>query len=792
MSDRADLPRAAVRRAAAAKLATAVATTAVALALVALAAPAAYGHAFLVKTEPGGGARLATAPDALLLHFSEPFVAGSERVELRRPGGEPVELAKPVVDGNVLRQPLPQSLSGVFVVDWYVLSDDSHDSAGELAFAIAAGGALPEVRGEATPLSWPQMLAMWLSFTGLALAMGGIASERFVWARAGAAAAVRRAPVGLGLALFVAASLGQLGILVASGAGGPADGVRLGALAGAVFTRPGLLSVAIVVLGGLAGALAASARLRALALAPLLLATFAVAARGHSGTSGHAWAVPANAVHLAAGALWAGALIHAALVLWSGREARRELLALGARRYAALAVPAVIATLAAGALTALAQFGRPAELLTTGYGRTLLVKGALVGLALAVALAARLLALPPPTPGEPARARLHVAHLFGAAGTVALVAALLTPQPAWLAALALFVGSVVYVALRLGPLQEVPDRRERARKAARIVAVAFAGLLASAILAVVARARAVDGAAEAAWTAPLRVVLLAIAVALAIAALVRALPQPRRAAARLLRRLTVAEALMLLAVLAAAAILANVPPPRSAPANTRAILGPPPLEGPSIRLADLAGHLVVGSAVTRDELRFEVVLPSSGLAAGARLTAEARKPSGVSTDLRPRPCGDGCFTIRYRLPKGTTTITARASAPEWSGGEARFEVAWPPGEERADLLGKVIRTLRRAPAVKGTERVTSGPGYDSRALRFRMSGKEFLDTELYQRGAVDVRVLGEEDGLRELAFALPASRIWYRMWIDERFRIRRERILSPGHLITRKLDYPQR
>lgn len=790
MSDRGDLRCAAVRRAAAAKLAIAVATTAVALALVALAAPAAYGHAFLVKTEPAGGARLSTAPDALLLHFSEPFVAGSERVELRRPGREPVELAKPVVDGNVLRQPLPQSLRGVFVVDWYVLSDDSHDSAGELAFAVRAGGALPDVRGEATPLSWPRMLAMWLSFTGLALAMGGIASERFVWARAGAAAAVRRAPVGLGLALFVGASLAQLGLLLLSRAGGPADGV-LGALVGAISTRPGLLSVAVVVLGGLAGALAASARLRALALAPLVLATFAVAARGHSGTSGHAWSVPANAVHLAAGALWAGALIHAALVLWSGREARRDLLALGARRYAALALPAVIATLTAGALTALAQFGRPAELLTTGYGRTLLVKGGLVGLALAVALAARLLALPPRTPGEPARARLHVAHLLGAAGTVALVAALVSPQPTWLAALALFVGSLVYLALRLRRLPEVRDPRKRARKAASILAAALAGLLASAILAAVARAGA-EGAAEAAWTAPLRVVLLAVAVALAIAALVRALPQPRRAAAQLLRRLTAAEALMLLAVLAAGAILANVPPPRSAPANTRAILGPPPLEGPTIRLADLAGHLVVGSAVTRDELRFEVVLPSSGLAPGARLTAEARKPNGVSTDLRPRPCGDGCFTIRYRLPNGTTTITARASAPGWRGGEARFEVAWPPGEEQADLLGKVIRTLRRAPAVKGTERVTSGPGYDSRALRFRMSGKEFLDTELYQRGAVDVRVLDEEDGLRELAFALPASRIWYRMWIDERFRIRRERILSPGHLITRKLDYPQR
>ncbi|MBW3609500.1 MAG: hypothetical protein KY463_14385, partial [Actinobacteria bacterium] len=418
--------------------------------------------------------------------------------------------------------------------------------------------------------------------------------------------------------------------------------------------------------------------------------------------------------------------------------------------------------------------------------------GALVGLALAVALAARLLALPPRTPGEPARTRLHVAHLLAAAGTIALVAALVSPQPAWLAALALFVGSLVYLALRLRRLQEVRDPRKRARKAARILAAALAGLLASAILAAVARAGAVEGAAEAAWTTPLRVVLLAVAVALAIAALVRALPEPRRAAAQLLRRLTAAEALMLLAVLAAGAILANVPPPRSAPANTRAILGPPPLKGPAIRLADLAGHLVVGSAVTRDELRFEVVLPSSGLAAGARLTAEARKPNGVSTDLRPRPCGDGCFTIRYRLPKGTTTITAHVSAPEWSGGEARFEVAWPPGEERADLLGKVIRTLRQAPAVKGTERVTSGPGSTNRALGFRMSGKEFLDTELYQRGAVDVRVLDEEDGLRELAFALPASRIWYRMWIDERFRIRRERILSPGHLITRKLDYPQR
>lgn len=132
------------------------------------------------------------------------------------------------------------------------------------------------------------------------------------------------------------------------------------------------------------------------------------------------------------------------------------------------------------------------------------------------------------------------------------------------------------------------------------------------------------------------------------------------------------------------------------------------------------------------------------------------------------------------------------SAPGWKGGEARFEVAWPPGDERAGLLRKVARTLKRAPVVSGTERVTSGPGSDDHPVRFRMSGKQFLDTELYRRGGVDVRVVGEDDGLSEVAFALPASRIWYQMWIDERFLVRRERILSPGHLITRKLDYPER
>src|SRR5712691_2734284 len=92
-----------------------------AVALVGLVAAAPAGaHAFLIRSDPAGGARLVTAPATLSLYFSEPFVRASEHVTLRRVGGESVKLPSPTSSAAIVHQPLPTSLRGVYVVSWRV------------------------------------------------------------------------------------------------------------------------------------------------------------------------------------------------------------------------------------------------------------------------------------------------------------------------------------------------------------------------------------------------------------------------------------------------------------------------------------------------------------------------------------------------------------------------------------------------------------------------------------------------------------------------------------------------
>src|SRR5713101_7526760 len=167
-----------------------------------LASPSGAGaHAFLIRSDPVAGARLSTAPGELRLYFSEPIVGGSQRLAMRVVGGAPVALPAPVDRGAVVFQRLPGRARKVYLVDWRVLADDGHITAGEYAFAVGSGARLPALTtsvSQSTP--WGQVVAGWLLFGGLAVALGGLASELGVWRRV-VGAHEARAPAGVGLAV---------------------------------------------------------------------------------------------------------------------------------------------------------------------------------------------------------------------------------------------------------------------------------------------------------------------------------------------------------------------------------------------------------------------------------------------------------------------------------------------------------------------------------------------------------------------------------------------------------------
>lgn len=291
--------------------------------------------------------------------------------------------------------------------------------------------------------------------------------------------------------------------------------------------------------------------------------------------------------------------------------------------------------------------------------------------------------------------------------------------------------------------------------------------------------------------------VLLVKLGLVVSALGLALAARRRALggedahASLLRRLTAPEAALVVAAIAAAAALANTTPPRAGRISLQ--LGPPPLEGKVVRLADLAGSpLAVHLAAADGRLQLRVIEPSREPAADASIEIEGRAPDGTALGISPRPCGPGCVTTRFAWEEGETELVVAVSSPAWGSGSVRFSVLWPPGRDASSLLRRVVRVMRSQPEFELTERVWSGLGPTGPSTA-TITGRRFVAQELYAAGgAVDVRLLGSPPGRTRIVLFLPGSWIWYRLELDAHDRIRRERIVSPGHRIDRSFSYPDR
>lgn len=249
-----------------------------------------------------------------------------------------------------------------------------------------------------------------------------------------------------------------------------------------------------------------------------------------------------------------------------------------------------------------------------------------------------------------------------------------------------------------------------------------------------------------------------------------------------LRRLTRIEVAVVAGVLAVAAVLGNTAPP--APAVTAvSLLGPPPLAGPVVRDAGLAGILTVAVAVGDGQLQVEVLVPG-GDAAGARAEVAV---TGRSEPGRFESCGDGCLSAPWRPPPGETTVRVVASAPGWRGGSFATTVDWPPAQEDPALLERVLTATRAEPEVEMVERTSSGPDSVVTPMTYRTGGAELVDEAPYASGgAEDVRPLPGGDGLR---LYLPGDRLWVTMWLDEAGRIARERIINVGLQIDHVYRY---
>jgi copper transport protein len=410
-----------------------VAGVALSFALLVVGGSPASAHAQLEGSDPGAGEVLAVAPTRVTLTFGEPAEAGANAIQvfddhLRRVKTGPVAAVDAV--GNQLRVALPTGLAkGTYTVSWRVSSGDTHPVSGSFRFSIGAPSTVTGVVPEATRNDLAGLLlgiTRGAGYVGLALGPGLLLVLLALW-RPGLGDRRIRRLLYAGLSMLACSTLGEMLLQGIWASGRPIS---------TIWTTPGsldtgsrrfdlvhamrlslLVAFAIALVAALTGQMPGSKRpaqasrtgvvarkasapkggtrtpaaesprgqLPALvafaATSAALMATWAFA--GHA-VVGDAvlLAVAANLAHLVALTLWLGGLVLVAVLLRpAGPAADLETVL---PRFSRLALACVATVVATGTFMAWREVGSLDALISTEYGRVLLVK--LLGVLLILAL----------------------------------------------------------------------------------------------------------------------------------------------------------------------------------------------------------------------------------------------------------------------------------------------------------------------------------------------------------------------------------------------------------------------
>jgi len=410
------------------------------LGLGALAPGSARAHAVLLETVPADGAALEQAPREIQLRFDEPVAPIVVRV-LRGDGTAVAAEAR--AEDNVVHVALPTSLpDGGYVVSYRVTSADSHPVGGAFVFAVGAGAAAPPPPADedaAAESYWNRavMADRALHLAALAVAAGGALFLLLViGGTQGAAGPAIRRGLRWPAAFAILTALIDIGF-----EGGLLSAAPLGDLGNPAMWALGLASTAGT--SALVAAAALVILLLGLALPPgcLSAGALAIGALGVIGAlalTGHAasaaprpFTVPAVLLHGLAMAFWLGAFWPLRVVL--ARETRPVAAALIAR-FSRRALAAVAILILAGLALAIVQVEAPAALVTTDYGRLLLVKLAAVAALLGLAAWNRLRLSPRLAAGDAGAARALGASITAEMAVAAMILVLTaalgqTPPP---------------------------------------------------------------------------------------------------------------------------------------------------------------------------------------------------------------------------------------------------------------------------------------------------------------------------------------------------------------------------
>lgn len=353
---------------------------------------AALAHPTLESAEPATQSRVETPPSEIRLRFNQPVTATAGSIQVLAADGTILSGAtRAEGGGQLVVAPVSGLVDGQgYTVRWRVIGADGHAPAGVFTFGVGVAAPPPTDAVGAGGTTWKDDVARWIVFGALALLIGplvlrltvlrGPVSPRlekrfhvvgvvsaFLVVDAGIVAFVLRASNALQLPLgdllygdlqpFAEKTRFGVAFLVMTVGFGVVASLLL---VGWIVDRPGLrwpaLGVSVVLASGLS-------------------------LSGHQATEPDASSLTQGAdwLHLVAAVVWVGGVATLGFLVWPLAPELRRRAFLG---FARLAVVLVAAMVVAGTYLAVVRLSEPADLWETPYGRFLLLKLALVAVAL--------------------------------------------------------------------------------------------------------------------------------------------------------------------------------------------------------------------------------------------------------------------------------------------------------------------------------------------------------------------------------------------------------------------------
>jgi copper transport protein len=360
--------------------------------LAALLAPAsASAHASLRDPSPGYRERLESPPAAVVLRFDQAVTAFPDSIVVLDGRGQFLsDQTASGADDRVVLAPLRSLPRGAYTVRWHVLSADGHPVTGVYTFGVQVAAPPPTEAFGASGPTRTEDAVRWAYFLSLSLVVGGLGFCLLVL-RGMPKELSRRLYklIGLGLAAtletgilaFIMRAEGALrlpfGKLLYADLTPIAAGTRIGS-AFTVMTMGFVIVSTLVYVAWLFD--------RVVFLWPAFVLAVGLASglslSGHqSADRGSSRATElADWIHLSAALLWVGGLAVLAVCVWPlAGELRKDAFL----RFSRLATLLIAALLGAGIYLSIVRLPELDNLWTTSYGQVLIVKMALVSLALA-------------------------------------------------------------------------------------------------------------------------------------------------------------------------------------------------------------------------------------------------------------------------------------------------------------------------------------------------------------------------------------------------------------------------